>query len=129
MKKKKGEILVENIIFIVLNLVFFGILILFLINQGSGAIFLEKFTAKQVALLIDSSAPDMLMKIDFEKQKDLAEKNGIDFGKILEIDNQNNIVVVSLKEKSSYQYHFFNDVEVTAYPDGNYYVFTVKEEI
>ena len=43
MEKKKGEILVENIIFIVLNLVFLTILVLFLINQGNGAIFMKSF--------------------------------------------------------------------------------------
>ena len=127
MKKKKGEILVENIIFIVLNLVFLGILVLFLINQGSGSIFLEKFYAKQVSLLIDSSSPGTMMKINLEKPFEIAEENGIDFKDIIKIEG--NEVVVSLKDKSSYRYSFFNDVKVNYYPDDIYYIFVIEEKI
>lgn len=126
MKKKKGEILVENIIFIVLNLVFLGILVLFLINQGNGAIFLEKFYAKQVALLIDSSSPKTVMKINLEEPKDAAEKNNIDFDNIIKIEG--NEVVVSLKDKSSARYSFFNDVNINFYTDDIYYIFVIEEK-
>ncbi len=126
MKKKKGEILLENIIFIVLNLVFLGILVLFLINQGSGAVFLEKFYAKQVALLIDSSSPGTMMKINLERPMKTAEKNGIDFKDIIKIEG--NEVVVSLKDKSSYRYSFFNDVKINSYTDDIYYIFTIEEK-
>ena len=127
MKKKKGEILVENIIFIVLNLVFLGILVLFLINQGNGAVFSEKFYAKQVALLIDSSSPKTVMKVNLEKPMKTAEKNGIDFEDIIKIEG--NEVVVSLKDKSSYRYSFFNDVDINFYTDDVYYIFVIEEKI
>jgi len=129
MRKKKGEMLMENLIFIILNLVFLGILVLFLINQGNGAIFLERSSAKQISLLIDASSLNSLLKLDFEKPMKAAEKNGVDIGDIVKIDNEKNLVTISLKEKSSYSYHFFNDVKVESYPDGIYYIFTIEDEI
>ena len=41
-KNKRGNILVENIVFIILNLVFVAILILFIMRQGIGAVVLEQ---------------------------------------------------------------------------------------
>ncbi len=39
--KKRGAILVENVVFLILNLLFLSILVLFLVKQGSGATVLE----------------------------------------------------------------------------------------
>jgi len=129
MEKKKGEILVENIIFIVLNLVFLTILVLFLINQGNGAIFMEKFYSKQISLLIDSSSPGAIMQLNLEKPKKVAEKNGIAFDKMVVIDLDKRLVTVSLKDKSSYSYSYFNDVDVKFYTDDIYYIFTINKRI
>lgn len=115
MKEKRGTILVENVIFIILNLVFITILILFLLKQGSGAIVLEQSYAKNIALLIDSSKPVMEMKLNMEDAMDLAEKNGVSREEIVKING--NIVKVKLSAKGGYEYSFFNVVDVTAYPD------------
>ena len=114
-KGKRGNILVENIIFIILNLIFLAILILFLLKQGSGAIVLEQSYAKQIALLIDSAKPGMLIKLEMGQAKEFAEKNGIDFNEIVKIND--NVVIVKLSEKGGYEYSFFNDVDVSVYPD------------
>jgi hypothetical protein len=133
--KKKGTILVENIIFIILNLLFLSVLVLFLIKQGSGAIVFEQAYSKQIAMLVDSAKPIMLIKIDMEKGKNLAGNNGINFNDVVKIDG--NIVTVKLSEKGGYSYAFFNDVDVSSYADrdekGKYtgmYVLTInKKEI
>lgn len=124
--KKRGGILVENIIFIVLNLIFLSVLILFLFKQGSGAIVLEQSYAKQIALLIDSSKPVMEINLNMEKAKKLAEKNKIDFGEVVRIEK--NLVIVKLSEKGGYSYSFFNDVEATAYASGEDYVFIINKK-
>ena len=64
---KKGELLISNIIFIVLNLVFLAILIVFIVKQGSGAIVLEQSYAKQIALLIDSAKPITEVRMDMKE--------------------------------------------------------------
>jgi len=52
---KKGNILTGNIIFIILNLVFLSILIIFLFSKMGSAIVLEEKYAKQIALILDSA--------------------------------------------------------------------------
>ena len=119
MKKrgKSGKILMENIIFIILNLVFLMILILFLLKQGQGAIVLEQTYAKQIALFIDSAKPGMVITLNMEKGIKLAEKEGLDFDEVVKINN--NIVMVRLSPKGGYSYSFFNDVNVSAYPEDS----------
>ncbi len=113
--RKRGTILIENVIFIILNLVFITILVLFLFRQGSGAVVLEQSYAKNIALLIDSSKPVMEMKLNMEDAMNLAEKNGVSREEIVKINN--NIITVKLSSRGGYEYSFFNKVDVTTYPD------------
>jgi hypothetical protein len=114
-KNKKGTILVENVIFIILNLSFLTILLVFLYRQGNGAIVLEQSYAKNIALLIDASKPVMEMKLNMADAMDLAKTNNVKREDIVTI--KDNIITVRLSEKGGYQYSFFNNVDVTTYPD------------
>jgi hypothetical protein len=108
--KKGSEILTENIIFIVLNLVFLAILIAFLISRmGNDAVLEEKY-AKQIAMVIDSSKPEMEIYLNMEKGIKDARANGISDSEIVTL--QNNVITVKLQEKGGYSYSFFNDVDV-----------------
>ena len=115
MKKKKGQMVVSNVIFIVLNLLFLSILTLFIYKQGNGAIVLEQSYAKNIALLIDSAKPITEMKLNMKDAFELAEKNGISREEIVTINE--NLITVKLTENSGYDYSFFNNVDVTVYPD------------
>ncbi len=107
----------ENVVFIILNILFLSILILFLLKQGQGAALLEQSYAKQIALLIDSAEPGMTMILDMSKAKDLAEKNGLEFKDI--VINTDNIITVRLSESGGYSYSYFKDVDVSLYPDNS----------
>lgn len=113
----KGEFLIENVVFILLNAIFLFILVLFLIKQGQGSVVLEQIYAKEIALLVDSAKPNMLIKIDMEKGMKLAEKNGIDFREAVRVDG--NAIRVQFSENSGYTYSFFNDVNLNVYPEIN----------
>ncbi len=115
LKNKKAEILVGNIVFILLNLIFIFILILFLLKQGNGAVVLEQSYAKKISLLTNAGQPGMQMLIDMEKGMKIAEENGLDFKDVVSING--NIVNVKLDSNSGYTYSFFNDVSLYAYPD------------
>lgn len=115
-KNKEGStMLLENIIFILLNLVVALILTLFLLRQGNGITILEQSYAKNIALLIDEGKPVTEMKLNMQDAFDLAQKNGISKEDIVKITG--NIVTVKLSSKSGYQYSFFNNVDATVYPD------------
>jgi len=122
---KKGNILTENIIFIILNLVFISILFLFLYQQGQGAIILEESYSKQIALLLDNAKPGMIIKLNLDKGIELAEKNKLDTDKIVAISD--NTVNVQLSEKGGYNYHFFTDYKIDYYRSGNYYYFVINQ--
>ena len=133
MKNKRGDILVENVIFIVLNIIFVSILILFLFRQGSGAGLLEQTYSKQIALMIDSAKPVMEIKLNMEKTKKIAEENKFDFKDVVSITG--NVVNIKLSQKGGYEYSFFNDVEAKAFPEKNenneytgIYVFTINKK-
>lgn len=109
MKNKKANILTENVIFIILNLVFFSVMILFIYLQSSSVHINEEEVAKQIALLIDTSKPKTEISINLKDFFDKAKKQGIDKEKTIEIDTIKNLVTVRGSEDSFYEYGFFND--------------------
>ena len=112
-RNKKGEILVGNVIFIVLNIIYLSILITFLYTRASGAVLLEEVSAKQIALLIDGAQPGMFFYLNMEQAYDSAEENGVDFSSI--ITKNGNTITVKLDNeggRAGYSYSFFNDVDV-----------------
>ncbi len=114
MKKigKRGNILTENIIFIVLNLAFITILLLFIFTKTGSAAVLEEKYAKQIALLIDAAEPGMSIHLNMEDAIEKAQEEKIPPNDIVRITG--NIITVRLNEGAGYSYSFFNDVEVNA---------------
>lgn len=125
-RNKRGEILIENIIFIILNVVFLTILVLFLVKQGTGVVLLEDAYAKQIALLVDSAKPGTIMELDMSKALKVTEEKGIPFKGI--ITRNKNYLMVKLSEKSGAEYPFFNDVDVGFYSDeeAGKYIITIS---
>lgn len=112
-KGKRGEILIENVVFIILNILFFSILVLFLLKQGTGAYLMEQSYSKQIALLVDSSLPGTIITLNMNKAFDVANKNNFDVNKIISFSD--NYVTVKLSEKGGYSYHYFTKYNLHAY--------------
>ncbi|MDP2628748.1 MAG: hypothetical protein Q8P15_02535 [Nanoarchaeota archaeon] len=128
-KNKRGNILTENIIFIVLNLAFITILLLFLFSRTGDASVLEEKYAKQIALLIDAAEPIMTIHLSMEDAIEIAEKENFPAGEIVKITG--NVVTVKLGEDGGYSYSFFNDVDANANFDTlnkKEYYFVVNEK-
>ena len=123
--KKRGQILVENIIFIVLNLIFLTILILFIYSKSGAEAVLEEKYAKQIALLIDSAKPEMEIHLNMEDAIKKSERNNWGKDKIVSISG--NTVTVKLREKGGNSYSFFNDIAVSAFPDEEKYIFLIGD--
>ncbi|MBM3228293.1 hypothetical protein FJZ20_00170 [Candidatus Pacearchaeota archaeon] len=109
---KKGEILTENIIFLILNLVFLSILAIFLFSRTASAAVLEERYAKQIALALDAAESGMIIHLEMGDALKMAEKNSINFGTIVTI--RENIVTVRLRDGAGYSYSFFNNAQITA---------------
>ncbi len=122
--KKRGNILVENVLFIALTLIFLTILTLFLFSKMGGAGVLEEKYAKQIALLIDSAKPGMIIELNMAKVYEKAKKENFDFKKVVLI--QDNIVTVRIREGAGYSYSFFNKVYFdNIYSSEDKYVFII----
>ena len=127
-KNRKANILVENIIFLVLNVLFLTILVIFLFSKTGSAAVLEENYAKQIALLIDSAKPGMVIHLNMEDAIDEASKKGGDAKNI--VINSDNIITVKLRGEGGYSYSFFNDVKVDVNQDVEHkeYYFVINEK-
>ena len=113
-RNKRGmNLLTEQVVFIILNLLFLSILLAFLYFQGAGKIILEKNTAKQIALLIDSSTPGTEIVLDLSNLADKKDSE-ITWKDVVSVSGKE--IVVRLDDKSEGKYMFFKDVNVRIDP-------------
>jgi hypothetical protein len=113
LKNKKAQedaLITEQIIFIVLNLVFFAVLIFFVMRSGSGAIVAEEAYAKKIALILDSLQPGMEVNISIKGLYDVMEKNNF---KGFPISIESNKVKVTTTTKTGYSFMFFSSLNPT----------------
>jgi hypothetical protein len=80
--------------------------------MGGAAVLEEKY-AKQIALILDSAEPVMIISINMEDAIKIANKENRDLNNIISI--QDNVVKVQLREKGGYSYSFFNDIDPSIY--------------
>jgi hypothetical protein len=125
MNKKGENILTENVIFIVLNLVFLSILIIFIFSKMQGAANLEEMYAKQIALMIDGARPETEIRFNMEEAFEVSEDEGYE-GDLITIND--GIVRVKLREDGGYTYSYFNDVNVDVFEneEKGQYVFLIN---
>ena len=73
--KKSQGFLTENIIFIILNVIFFSLMFLFLARVGTDTSTIEKVYVRQIALAIDEMKPGTEIILFLPKLFETAEKN------------------------------------------------------
>lgn len=125
---KRGNLLPETIIFLILNLIFLGVLIGFVFTQGSNYSVYEDNTAKEIALLLDSAKPGTEIYFNLDKTASIAEDNGVDFEDI--VKKNGNVITVKLHRKSEgHSYSYFNNYHVSMFPvsDNTDYIFRIRE--
>ena len=106
--KKADTIVFETVIFILLNLIFFVVMLVFARSSGSLASVYEETYAKQIALLIDNAKPEMSILVPMDNLIKIAEKEGKSAEEIVILDGEENIVIVSLKKKGGFKYQYFS---------------------
>jgi hypothetical protein len=129
MNKRGITLLLENIIFIILNLIFISIMIFFLLSKSGSAAVLEEKYAKEIALALDSSQPGMMITMNMADAVSTAQQN---LGKNNVNDDivtfSQNAVTVKLGTPKGYSYSFFNNITITNhYLDkvNNQYIFFI----
>jgi hypothetical protein len=129
--KKSESLIYPTVIFIILNILFFSILLLFVFKSSSGALIYEQVYAKQIALIIDKAKPDMEISIDFSEGIKIAKKNKLSeeqLKRIVEIDSKTNKIIVSLSNKGGYSFKYFPDYFVSSDFKENQLILNIKEK-
>lgn len=80
--------------------------------MGNAAVLEEKY-AKQIALILDSAEPGMIISLNMRDAIKIANKENQDLDNIISI--YDNVIKVQLKEKGGYSYSFFNDIDFSIY--------------
>lgn len=103
---RKADILMSNVVFIILVILFFSVLLAFIVRQSSQAYIIEEQTAKKIALIIDASEKGTQVILNVEEVINRNELTGNP------INIVGNMVYVKLTEKTGYRYSFFNNAQI-----------------
>ncbi len=130
-KGKRGEELTTPVIMmLLLTVMVFIILFIFVSQASTGALIYESVYAKEIALFIDSARPGTDIAIDFTKALKIAEKNGLKgeaLNNLVQIDEEDNLIKVSLRGKSGRSMYSFSDYKVVSVLEGNKLILRVRE--
>ncbi len=120
MEKRAEAGLLETIVFLILNIIFFGVMMVFAYNSGSQSFIYEQAYAKQLALLVDNSKPDMVVMMNIEELIPIALKKNKDINKVFSVDEKTNEIRVNLNPRGGYGYKYFSDNSVKLEVRENY---------
>lgn len=113
---KKGQDLVFPIvIFLVINLAFFSIMMLFVQRVSSGAILYEEVYAKKIGLILNRAEPGMEFKLNVTDLVNIALENKIDpsnLNSIIQINTEKGIVSVKARPEGGFNYPYFSKVKL-----------------
>lgn len=111
---KKGNILLDNAVYIILLVLFLAGMYAFVSQQRSGAGVWEDFYVKEVVKVIEVSDPGDVVELDVHRATEVAQKNKVpDFNRIFMFDNEKDELCVKLnngQRKTCYSY--FNDINI-----------------
>jgi hypothetical protein len=132
MYKRGEELIVQNIIFVLLNLVLFLTLFIFILNSADEKYVAEQVYSKNIAMIIDMAKPEQKIFIDMSELFWLVEKE-IDRGSIkrediIKIDSSQKYVFVALGHQTSYAYRYFSDYSINYEVNGNYLIVDIGEK-
>ena len=123
-KAKVGDIVMDNVIYLILLIIFFVGMLAFVNSKMNGAAVWEDYYAKEIVKIIDVSKPGDEIVLDVHKATEIAAKNKIaNFEKIFSFDNQKNEVCVQLSLGRASCYSYFNKVNVGITPPGNKWIY------
>jgi len=114
MNNKASQTLKDNLIYLVLLLLFLLADGYFVWSQFSGSSTWADYHAKETSRIINLASPGDNVTLDIHKATVVAQKNGLrDFQKeIFQVDNPNNGLCFKLSLGRKTCYHFFNDVDI-----------------
>jgi hypothetical protein len=124
---KRGAENGELILFIILNIAFFSLMILFITKNTDNALIYEQTYSKKIAFFLDSAKPGMIISIQAKDLLEVAKKKGVNLSKVIVIDS--NKVYVNLDNAGGYSSRYFSSYDIQIKRDlssGDTLIFEVK---
>jgi hypothetical protein len=130
-------ITLETVMYILLFLVFFLGMFWYVTGQQDGAALWEDFYAMEIAFLINNLEPGTEVKLDVSEISRIAVENEKEIKReMIQVDNVENTVRVSLGKGKGSTFRFFNDVDIlepgvelfSGGPNTNQFIFKVGEK-
>ncbi len=126
LRGKRGKMVVEEIVMLVLTLLVFGILFLFVARAATGHLVYEEAYAKKVALFLDNSRSEMTIKFYAGDAINVAKKNKItNLDEIIKLNSSGGKVYVDLSGSGGYVHRYFSDSVVEIKREGEYFILTI----
>lgn len=117
-KKGGTNVLGPIVVFIILNLLFFSMLMYFVVKQSTGAVVYEQLYAKKIALLVDNARCNTDIVFDVSDLSEVLEKNNYELLRVFGLNSENNEITVQLASRGGYAYRYFSSCEVDFKIDG-----------
>jgi len=126
---KRGNILTENVVFIIITILFIAALFVFVSRASSQTGIIEEVNAKKIALLIDSARPGAIIRFNIEK---ILDKKDVEVNETEVFRVEGNRVFVRLSSESEHYYNFYNnikaDLKIVEENEFKYLQIAVKEK-
>jgi len=114
--KKRGGLAFPIIIFLVLNIAFFTIMMLFVQRVSSNALIYEEAYAKKIGLLLNRAESGMEFRINVTDLALVAKKNGLTDQEVkkllINIDTEKGTVTIKAKKEGSFVFPYFSEIEL-----------------
>jgi hypothetical protein len=109
--KRSQEEITEELIFIILNVVFFCVMLFFIIRSAGAEAVVEETYAKKIALIVDSMKSGTEVRINLNYLFELAKKNKY-YGSIVNFNGfEANKITVKVREKGGYDFAYFSELK------------------
>jgi len=108
--KKSQDSIAGTIVFIIVAAVFFGILLLFISQIGTGAGTLEKIYSREIAVAIDSMRPGTEITFYLPDLFDKAKANNFN-GNIIFPNYENGTITIRAVEGAGNSYSYYTKLE------------------
>ena len=115
--RKGMTTLLVLVVFLVLVFSFVAIMVTFIDYSGSRTLIYEQSYAKQIALIIDNSRPEMAVLLDVSEGLEVAKKQDVDLSKSFVLKDGR--VLVDLGRSGGYSYEYFSDYDIDLKLVGN----------
>jgi hypothetical protein len=128
MNKRGDTVIYETVIFVVLNVAFFAVMLLFIWRAASDSVVYEQAYSKEVALMISNAKPGLTyffdMRVPIAMVKDnkwmkssLSDKEILN--KLITIKSEDNLVIATFTTNGGHSFRYFTDYDVKVTPTGD----------